>query len=163
MIYKFSFLNELFLSNTHHFSLIVINRDIFLYGILMIGHCYWEGVNQTLFDSIVSFTLDSHRYPILSTQIPISHMSNSSISSTSSTTFSSSTNNFSSSFLYSWNKLFVKPILVNILINSFSIDFGIDNIRKHGRRMISPNTEITYFIKMAVQFLSQLSQRSIMV
>lgn len=163
MINEFSFLNQFFLSNAHHFSLIVINRDIFLYLVLIVVYCDWERVYKAFFNAIVSFTLHSHRYPILSTQIPISHVSNGCISSTSSTTFSSCSDDLCTSLLYSGNEFFIEPIFINSFINPFSIDFGMNNIWEHSRRMISPNAEITNIINMAIQFQSQLSKRPIVV
>lgn len=146
---QISFFDQLILGDLHHGSLLLINIDILNDIVLLILYCYWEWIDQILLYSIFSITKDSHWSPFpISSSMPISHMLNGCISSTSSWTQTSLFNNSCSSLLYLRYKLFSSPVIIQFIMEFSSIDRWIESVWEHSWRVITPNTKIIYFINM---------------
>ena len=110
----------------------------------------WEWENQSFRNIITSIWMNSHRLPFIWSFNPISDMIYCSITCTSSTTQFSGCNNCCSSLLNCWNKIFVDPVLINLIKSIFSIDQTIMEIWEHSWTMISPNAEFLNVIIMCI-------------
>lgn len=111
---EFSFLNQFILSQLHPLSLLFTNFKSLNNFPFTIFTSNRERIEKTFSDSIFSITIDSHRCPVISsTQKPISHMINGSISSRGSTTQSSCLNNFRPSLLHLRNENISSPSMID--------------------------------------------------
>lgn len=131
----------------------------------MVLNCDWETVVKSFWNSISVASWPGSKWnPIVRvTQEPASHVGQSSVTSTGSTWQSSCLNDFSPSFLNSWDESFGVPILTNQIKSWLSVNSSPSQIWEHCWWVVTPNNNFVDAWNWTVSLFSNLPDSSVVI